>query len=228
MYRLPICANCTRYAGRTSVFAPVSIRSTSPPSEGRTAPMAGRSIPAIRPRCSRAATIVAPLLPAETAALAVPSFTARRATLIEAAGLRRTACAGCSSIVTSSAASITGRERPVRSCFFSSARIFSGLTHESNGHAEIARCLHRSRHIRRFAVIAARAIEGNCHSRHVFLRTTESRGENANGQDAKNTKGKTGNHLISGRVSYLNDIPLFSFSASLRLRGSIFPRFRPR
>src|SRR5665811_923 len=64
--------------------------------------MAGRSTPVIRPRLMSAPAMTAPLLPAESIAAASPSLVARIARTRLLSGFRRTACAGWSSMVTTS------------------------------------------------------------------------------------------------------------------------------
>ena len=57
-------------------------------------PIAGRSIPCIFPRLTRAEYNTAPVLPAETKAEAEPSFTRLVPNTIEESGLLRTASMG--------------------------------------------------------------------------------------------------------------------------------------
>jgi len=119
----PIWPNWRSCDGLGSVLAPASISRTWPVVVGISAPIAGRSIPGMRPSVKRAAAITAPLFPAEIIPAACPSLTWRRATLIEALGLRRAAFAACSSIAITSAASTIGRVSPATSCLRNSASI---------------------------------------------------------------------------------------------------------
>ena len=75
---------------------------------------AGRLTPLMRPMRSSAEAIVAPVLPAEIIAEALPSRTASAARTSVESFLRRTASAGSSSMAMTSPASISGRSpRPV-------------------------------------------------------------------------------------------------------------------
>ena len=94
----PMCANWSRCSGRASAFAPQSSST-----EGRRGPGSARRSPgAGHPGAggSRAGTAasIAPVLPAETTASALPSPTARHAATSELSGFARTASAGFSSI----------------------------------------------------------------------------------------------------------------------------------
>ena len=66
----------------------------------------GRSTPSLRPMAKMADATTAPEFPAETTAEARPSATSSHATVIDARALRRTAATACSSIVTTSGASM--------------------------------------------------------------------------------------------------------------------------
>ena len=79
------------------------------PGTGIGVAIAGRLTPLMRPMRSSAAAIVAPVLPAEIIALAVPSRTASAARTSVESFLRRTPWAGSSSISMTSLASISGR-----------------------------------------------------------------------------------------------------------------------
>ena len=102
---LPIMANCSRYCGRQSTLAPTSSISTGLPAitVGKTAPIAGLSMPFTLPSRSSAAAMAAPECPAETTPSALPFLTKSIDTLIDALGLRRSAFSGssCISIVPS-------------------------------------------------------------------------------------------------------------------------------
>ena len=106
----PIWANCTSHSGWTSALAPASSRTVGvEPGTGIGVAIAGRLTPLIRPMRSSAAAIVAPVLPAEIIAEALPSRTASAARTSVESFLRRIAWAGSSSIATTSAAGINGR-----------------------------------------------------------------------------------------------------------------------
>ncbi len=81
---------------------------------GMTVAMPGRATPGRRPMTRVAAAVTAPVLPAETKASASSSRTRRAPTTIDDAVLRRTACAGASSmeIVSGACTTRTGRSRP--------------------------------------------------------------------------------------------------------------------
>ena len=97
-YAAPICANCSRFSGLQSAFAPTSSSTHGGPAVGITVAIAGRWTPLMRPMISVAAAIAAPVLPAEKNASASPSRTRRAPTTIEESRLLRTAVAGCSPI----------------------------------------------------------------------------------------------------------------------------------
>ena len=82
-----------------SAFAPASTRTAGVrPRRGSGVAMQGRTTPGSRPMRSRAAAIVAPVLPAETMADAFPSRTSSAARTREESFLRRTPPAGSSSM----------------------------------------------------------------------------------------------------------------------------------
>src|SRR5438270_12039649 len=108
----PIRANCTRYSGRASALAPASSSRQRAVAVGITAPIAGRSTPGIRRNPKRPAAITAPLLPALTKPAARPSSTIVQARTIDEFFLVRTACAGCSSMAITSAASSISAHLP--------------------------------------------------------------------------------------------------------------------
>ncbi len=94
-------------SARTAPATPVSTRrlrrhraarSDVPPGTGMGVAIAGRATPGRRPIRSSALAIVAPVLPALTIALALPSRTASAARTSELSFLRRTPCAGSSCI----------------------------------------------------------------------------------------------------------------------------------
>src|SRR5712691_4047421 len=121
----PIRANCCRYSGLQSVLAPMSMTIQAPSLVGRRPPRAGRSTPWMRLRAKSEAAIIAPLLPAETAPTADPSFTNSTVRTIEVF-LFRTAFAGlCSSMGITSPVCTTGKSSPCVSCLASSAAIVS-------------------------------------------------------------------------------------------------------
>src|ERR1700737_2000004 len=109
---VPIRANCTRYSGLASAFAPASSSRQRPVAVGMTAPIPGRSTPGIRRSPKRPAAITAPLLPALTKPAARPSSTIWTPRTIDDAFLLRTAWAGCSSIAITSAASSIWAQLP--------------------------------------------------------------------------------------------------------------------
>src|SRR5664280_564939 len=102
-------ANCSRFCGLQSTFAPTSRIRVSRASPGTGVASAGRSTPGIVPMISFAATIAAPEFPAVTNAHASPSRTSRAASAIEEPRLPRTGAVGGSSIATTSAASTISR-----------------------------------------------------------------------------------------------------------------------
>ena len=93
--------------------------------EGRRVVSAGRSIPGTRPNAINAEAITAPLLPAETMALAPLAFTAWIARLMLDRGFLRTASEGDSSMPTASGVSITSMSSPLVSNLANSASIAS-------------------------------------------------------------------------------------------------------
>ena len=114
--------------GLQSTFAPTSKTITDLPGTivGNTAPMAGRSIPLIRPNLSKADAIAAPECPAETTASASLPLTKFIATLIEALGLRRIPVRASSFIVTTSSAWTTSIDAvPLLSYFLTRGSICS-------------------------------------------------------------------------------------------------------
>src|SRR6266702_5358745 len=104
-------ANCTRWMGLHSTFAPMSRSSGFPVSAGRTEMMAGRSTDGSRPSTKMAPAITAPEFPAETMPQASPRFTSSKQTRIELSFLRRIAWPGWSSIATTSEACFTAMGR---------------------------------------------------------------------------------------------------------------------
>src|SRR5687768_12620192 len=101
MNAAPMYANCTRYSGRTSTFAPASSSSTGLPGSGTSTAIAGLCTPLIRLTWNSDAASSAPVDPAETSASASPPPTAFAARTIEASSFERTANAGSSSFVIS-------------------------------------------------------------------------------------------------------------------------------
>ena len=92
-------ANCTNHSGCTSAFAPASSNTVGwLPGTGTGVAIAGRETPSMRPMRNNALAMVAPVLPAEIIALALPSRTASAARTKVESRLRRTDCAGSSSI----------------------------------------------------------------------------------------------------------------------------------
>ena len=87
-----------------SVVAPMSSSTIGPWSVTIWTASAGRSTLRSRPRLRIAEATPAPVCPAVTTASARPSLTSRMQTLMLASRLRRTAAAGCSSMVTDSLA----------------------------------------------------------------------------------------------------------------------------
>src|SRR5579872_1742697 len=67
-YAYPMYANCTKYSGLQSGFAPKSRQKNDPVVVGKKLPIAGRITPGTRPTIIVAAAITAPELPAETKA----------------------------------------------------------------------------------------------------------------------------------------------------------------
>ena len=103
---LPIRANCTRFCGFTSTFAPQSRSMVSPPLRlGSKGASAGRRIPFILGVNKIAAARTAPVEPAETNAFAFSSvFKSFAATTMDEFGLLLIASVGVSShVITSSA-----------------------------------------------------------------------------------------------------------------------------
>src|SRR2546422_5994522 len=76
-------ANCRRCHGFGSTLAPASRRIVNFLRFGRTAAIAGRSTPGSTPITNIEITIAAPVFPAETKAVAFPSFTSSAATRSE-------------------------------------------------------------------------------------------------------------------------------------------------
>jgi hypothetical protein len=104
----PSTANCNRCSGVHSTFAPRSRTVVTPPfSFGSTEAIAGRSMPSSVFSTKREIAISAPVLPALTQASARSSFTRLTATRIDESRLPRSACAGGSSISTTSSACTT-------------------------------------------------------------------------------------------------------------------------
>ena len=98
-------ANCCRFCGLQSTLAPTSSMMVAVlAAVGNTVASAGRSTPGMTPRTILAVTMAAPVLPAVTKPLAVPSFTRRRPTRIEESRFCLTACAAFSSMVMNSEA----------------------------------------------------------------------------------------------------------------------------
>ena len=100
-------ANCRRCSAVQLTLAPRSSMQTRSLTVGRNEAMAGRSIPGIIFSTNREIAIKAPVLPALTHASATPSLTRLTATRIDELRLPRSACAGCSSIATTSLAGFT-------------------------------------------------------------------------------------------------------------------------
>ncbi len=90
--------------GFTSTFAPMSQSTSVPVGVGNTVTMPGRSTPGERPSTNSAWPSMAPELPAETTALACPAATRSKATRMDESRFLRNACAGVSSMVTTSVA----------------------------------------------------------------------------------------------------------------------------
>ena len=101
---LPIMANWLIHSGLQSVFAPASISSIGRPGTGISAPIAGRSMPLMRPILNIAPAITAPVEPAETNACASLRRTMSMPTLNVESFLRRRAMTGCSSVLMTSVA----------------------------------------------------------------------------------------------------------------------------
>src|SRR5208337_2853343 len=93
-YTSPMMANCCKFCGLESTFAPTSIRMVAVPwAVGKTAASAGRSTPGMAPKTIFAVAIAAPVLPAVTKPAALPSRTRRSPTRRDESRLDRTACA---------------------------------------------------------------------------------------------------------------------------------------
>ena len=104
----PMMANCNKCSGVLSMLAPKSNTQVKPPSDvGKNLAIAGRSMPSMVFKTNFAVAINAPVLPADTAASAKPSFTWLMATRIEESFLWRKALRGSSSMSTTSEACIT-------------------------------------------------------------------------------------------------------------------------
>ena len=95
----PIRAYWARFSGLESGLAPMSRRTSVPPSATSWTARAGRSTPGSRPSLRTAAAMPAPVWPAVTTASAWPRFTSSVATRIELSFFSRRARAGsCSSM----------------------------------------------------------------------------------------------------------------------------------
>ena len=97
--------NCTRYLGKQSTFAPLSMSKKGRLRLGITVANAGRSTPLMRPSRTMPLASSAPVDPAETMAWARPSLTERMAETMEEPGFLRTASMGASSLVITSVVS---------------------------------------------------------------------------------------------------------------------------
>src|SRR5882672_11120388 len=104
---LPIIANWWRWYGLQSDVAPTSRMTTFPCGVGSTVAMAGRCTDSMRPRPKSAAATTAPVLPAETMAWVLCSFSRRAAMLMEESFFLRTEVTADSPISTRSDAWIT-------------------------------------------------------------------------------------------------------------------------
>ena len=119
----PITANCTRLVASHSVLAPRSSITDSDFSVGSTAARAGRSMPGMVRSENSDIAIRAPVLPAETAALALPCFTASMAMPIDVVRARRRAWLGLSLMATTSSLWMTSARAARRGQRASSAAI---------------------------------------------------------------------------------------------------------
>src|ERR687894_1147803 len=103
-------ANCTSQAGWQSALAPASSRTVGvEPGTGMGVAIAGRDTPLMRPIRSSAEAIVAPVLPAETIAEALPSRTASAARTSEESFIVRTLEPGSADMPMTCEASIRSR-----------------------------------------------------------------------------------------------------------------------
>ena len=91
-------ANCTRWDGLASTFAPQSIRRDTPSFVGISGASGGRSTPLMRPTIVCPPTRTAPVLPEETNASASPQRTFFMPTTIEESFLWRIALTGGSPV----------------------------------------------------------------------------------------------------------------------------------
>ena len=104
----PIWANCTSHSGWHSALAPASSRTVGvPPGTGIGVAIAGRLTPLIRPMRSSAEAMVAPVLPADTMADALPSRTASAARTSDESFIVRTLDPGSASMAITSDAGMT-------------------------------------------------------------------------------------------------------------------------
>ena len=104
----PITANCSRFCGVQSTFAPTSSSIAGfPGAVGKTAASAGRSTPGTAPSTTFAVAMAAPVLPAVTKPAACPSRTMRRPTRMEESRLARIASTLSSMVMNSLAWTIS-------------------------------------------------------------------------------------------------------------------------
>ena len=103
----PIFANCNKWDGRASTFAPQSTSKDTPFTVGINGANGGLSTPLILPAINCPPTNTAPVLPAETNASASPAFIKFSATTIEESFFLRIAITGASSLVITSSAFTT-------------------------------------------------------------------------------------------------------------------------
>ena len=156
-YTEPISANCTSHSACTSEFAPASSSTVGfAPGTGIGVAIAGRFTPEMRPMRSRAAAIVAPVLPAEIIALARPSRTASAARTSVESFLRRTPWAGSSCIPMTSVASIRSSTDAVGT----GAAVEVGGPDEHDGYPRSSSTV-RSGEDRPGSVVAAHGVDGD-------------------------------------------------------------------
>jgi hypothetical protein len=106
----PIWANCTSHSACTSALAPASSSTVGVlPGTGTGMAIAGRLTPLMRPMRNSAEAIVAPVLPAEIMAEALPSRTASAARTSDESFMFRTLDAGSAAMAITSDAGMTSR-----------------------------------------------------------------------------------------------------------------------
>ena len=111
-------ANCARFSGVQSVFAPASTRMKRPPTAGMNVAMAGRSTPFRMRILTLDAATAAPVCPAEMTASALPSAASVAQTVMEECFFARIEVVEGSPISTTSSAWTSWRCGPSFRCSF--------------------------------------------------------------------------------------------------------------